>query len=224
VERIDATSRPGGVRVLVIEGDRTLADRITFGLRELGLEVDVAYDAGRGVERARAGAHDVVVLDRDSLGGQADRVHAELLAARPAPRLLVLTAARGSDPVATHADAHLAKPFQFSGLVARIQALAAPLPPASAVLRRGDLEVDTARGTVTRAGQPLALRRKELALLTLLLQAQGQVVSVERLLAGAWRERASPSPSTVRMTLARLRRGLGDPPLIETVAGAGYRI
>ena len=129
------------------------------------------------------------------------------------------------DGLGLGADDYLAKPFAFAVLVARIGALARraqpSLPP---VLEHGDLMVNTTTRCARRAGRPLALRPKEFGVLELLLSAQGRVVSAEELLERVWDEAADPFTTTVKITISRLRGKLGDPPVIQTVAKAGYRI
>jgi DNA-binding response OmpR family regulator len=217
------------MRVLVVEDDSELADAIGVGLRREHLAVDVAYDGTTGLDRALFTGYDVVVLDRDLPGRHGDEVCAELLAAGSRSRVLMLTAAATIDDrvdgLSLGADDYLPKPFAFAELVARIRALlrrAQPtLPP---VLALGDLTVDPARRLASRGGLPLDLGPKEFGVLELLLAAQGRVVSAEELLERVWDEMADPFSSAVKVTMSRLRRKLGDPPLIETVAQAGYRV
>src|SRR5205823_12035557 len=123
------------------------------------------------------------------------------------------------------ADDYLAKPFAFEELAARVRALGRrSTPPAPPVLTAADIELDPARRTVTRAGEPVELTRKEFGVLEVLLSARGAVVSSEELLDRVWDEHADPFTTTVRVTVMTLRRKLGDPPVVETVVGAGYRI
>ena len=217
------------MRVLVIEDDREMAEAIAVGLRRERMAADVAFDGGAGLERALVNDYDVIVLDRDLPGVHGDRVCAELVAAGCRSRVLMLTAA-GSieervDGLGRGADDYLPKPFAFAELVARIQALfrrAQPaLPP---VLVHDDLELDTAARRASRAGRPLELGPKEFGVLELLLAAQGRVVSSEELLERVWDEMADPFTTAVKVTVSRLRRKLGDPPIIETVTTSGYRI
>ena len=216
------------MRVLVIEDDGELAEAIAAGLRMEGMAVDTALDGAAGLDRALVNDYDVIVLDRDLPVLHGDDVCGRLIAAVRA-RILMLTAAGTiEDRVAglgRGADDYLSKPFAFAELVARIRALARRsgprLPP---VLSRGDLRVDPARRIATRAGRPLALTPKEFAVLQLLLEAQGAVVPAEQLLERGWDEMADPFTTTVKATIHRLRAKLGDPPVIDTVAQAGYRI
>jgi len=217
------------MRVLVIEDDRELAEALAVGLRREQLAVDVALDGQMGLEQALVTGYDVIVLDRDLPGLHGDDVCAGLVKAGCRSRVLMLTAAGTIedrvDGLGIGADDYLPKPFAFAELVARIRALlrrAQPvLPP---VLVRGDLELDPSRRQASRAGRQLDLGPKEFGVLELLLSAQGRVVSAEEILERVWDEMADPFTSAVKVTMSRLRRKLGDPPVIETVAQAGYRI
>ena len=172
--------------------------------------------------------YDVVVLDRDLPGLHGDELCEQIVSSPCPSRVLMLTAAgQVEDRVEglnLGADDYLAKPFDFSELVARVRALARRSPSTPPVLTRGDLVVDRARRAVTRAGRPVPLARKELGVLEVLVSADGAVVSAEQLLEQVWDEHADPFTKTVTVTVLRLRRKLGDPPLIETVIGGGYRI
>jgi DNA-binding response OmpR family regulator len=218
----------GFVRVLVVEDQVELADDIGEGLRDRGFGADVAYDGAAGIEKALLYDYDVVVLDRDLPTVHGDAVCAALVNAGREARILMLTAATLVDDrvqgLNLGADDYLTKPFAFEELVARIHALARRSPSTPPVLRRGDLVVDRARRRVSRAGRPVSLTRKELGLLEALLDADGAVMSAEQLLERVWDEHADPFSRTVTVTLARLRGKLGEPELIETVVGAGYRI
>jgi DNA-binding response OmpR family regulator len=217
------------MRVLVAEDHRKLAETVAAGLRREGMAVDVALDGQLALDRAGVTGYDVIVLDRDLPAVHGDRVCAVLVARGCASRILMLTAAGTIedrvDGLDLGADDYLSKPFAFAELVARIRALARRsgprLPP---LLSRGDLRVDPARRIAARAGRPLALTTKEFAVLQLLLEAQGAVVPAEQLLEKGWDEMADPFTTTVKATIHRLRAKLGEPPVIETVAQAGYRI
>jgi DNA-binding response OmpR family regulator len=217
------------VRVLVVEDEHNLADAIVRGLRRQGMAVDVAYDGTAGHEMAFVTRYDVVVLDRDLPGVHGDDICADLVRSGALTRVLMLTA---SDSVADRveglqigADDYLPKPFAFEELVARVQALGRRATPAAPpVLTVADLVLDQAKREATRGGQPLDLTRKEFGLLEELLKGRGAVVSSEELLERVWDANADPFTTTVRVTMMTLRRKLGDPPLIETVVGAGYRI
>jgi len=217
------------VRVLVVEDEEQLADAVVRGLRREGMAVDVAYDGATGHEKATVTAYDVVVLDRDLPGMTGDELCARLAADATPTRVLMLTASGTvADRVAglsLGADDYLAKPFAFAELVARVRALGRRSTPAAPPqLSAGDLALDPARRTVLRAGRDLALTRKEFGVLEVLLGAGGTVVSSEELLERVWDENADPFTTTVRVTMMTLRKKLGDPPLIHTVVGAGYRL
>ena len=217
------------MRVLVVEDEVVLADAVARGLRREGMAVDVATDGESGLEKASVNRYDVVVLDRDLPVLHGDDVCRALAEDASPSRILMLTAAGSVDDrvdgLVLGADDYLGKPFAFAELVARVRALArraqAPLPP---VLRRHDVVVDPARRSATRAGRPLALSPKEFAVLEVLLGADGAVVSAEELLERVWDEHADPFSNALRVTIARLSRKLGPPPLIETDVGGGYRM
>jgi DNA-binding response OmpR family regulator len=216
------------VRVLVVEDQAELADDIADGLRDQGIGADVAYDGAVGIEKALMTAYDVVILDRDLPRAHGDAVCTTLATAPSQARILLLTASGTVsdrvDGLNLGADDYLTKPFAFAELVARVRALARRAPAAPPVTVRGDLVFDRARRRASRAGRPLSLTRKELAVLEELLVADGAVVSAEELLERVWDENADPFTRTVTVTLARLRRKLGEPELIETVVGSGYRL
>jgi len=196
------------MRVLVIEDDEELAETVAIGLRDARMAVDVALDGDRGLARALVHDYDVIVLDRDLPAVHGDEVCARLVAAGGRSRVLMLTgAAEDADLIEgleLGADDYLAKPFAFAVLVARITALARRAQPSiPPMLEHGDLVLDV---------------------LELLLAAQGRVVSAEELLERVWDEAADPFTAAVKVTISRLRAKLGDPPVIETVAKAGYRI
>ena len=217
------------MRVLVVEDNAVVADAIAEGLRDQGMAVDVAYD---GVERAGEGDRQRAMTWSSwiatFLGLHGDELCAQIVNSPCTSRILMLTAAgQVEDRVEglnLGADDYLAKPFDFSELVARVRALARRSPSAPPVLTRGDLIVDRIRRAVTRSGRPVPLARKELGVLEVLITADGGVVSSEQLLEQVWDENADPFTNTVAVTVLRLRRKLGDPPLIDTVIGGGYRI
>src|SRR5215472_14938014 len=216
------------MRVLVIEDDGELTEAIAAGLRLEGMAVDTALDGDSGLEHAQVNDYDVIALDRDLPGVPGDEVCAKLAGAVRA-RILMLTAAGTIedrvDGLGRGADDYLAKPFAFAELVARVRALARRSHPVvPPVLTTKGITLDPARRTATRAGATLDLGAKELAVLELLMAAGGRVVSAEELLERAWDEMADPFTTAVKVTVSRLRRKLGDPPVIETVAQAGYRI
>jgi DNA-binding response OmpR family regulator len=216
------------VRVLVVEDNAVLARRIAEGLRDTGMAVDVATDGDAALEKGLQARYDVVILDRDVPRVHGDAVCAQLIASKVEARILMLTAATTVsdrvDGLNLGADDYLPKPFAFAELVARVHSLARRTPSAPPLLRHGDLILDRARRRATRATRPLSLSRKELGVLEELLRADGAAVSAEQLLERVWDENADPFTNTVAVTLSRLRRKLGEPALIETVPGLGYRI
>ncbi len=217
------------MRVLVVEDEQPLADAIARGLRAEGMAVDVAYDGDDGHEKASITRYDVLVLDRDLPGMHGDDLLAELTASASMTRVLMLTAASGIDDrvegLSLGADDYLAKPFAFAELVARVRALGRRSTPATPpILRAAGIELDPARRTAAREGSPVELTRKEFGVLEVLLAADGGVVSSEELLDRVWDENADPFTTTVRVTVMTLRRKLGEPAVIDTVVGAGYRI
>ena len=215
-----------GMRVLVVEDHATLAGRIAQGLAQAGMAADAVHDGAAALDAAAQTDYDVIVLDRDLPVVHGDRVCRTL--AGGGPRILMLTAAAGVDDrvdgLELGADDYLPKPFAFAELVARVRALARRAPSAQPVLRRGDLAVDLARHRASRGSRPLSLTRKEFGILEMLLAADGAVVSAEELLEHVWDANADPFSNIVSVTMARLRRKLGDPPLVETVVGKGYQM
>jgi DNA-binding response OmpR family regulator len=216
------------VRVLVVEDDSVMADAIAEGLRDQGIAVDLAYDGAAGLDKATLNAHDVIVLDRDLPRLHGDALCRQIVDSPSTSRILMLTAAGlvadRVEGLNLGADDYLAKPFAFSELVARIRALARRSPSTPPVLTRGDLTVDRGRRTVTRAGRQVPVARKELGVLEVLVSADGAVVTAEQLLERVWDEHADPFTNVVAVTVLRLRRKLGEPPVIETVIGGGYRM
>jgi DNA-binding response OmpR family regulator len=217
------------VRILIVEDEEPLADAIARGLRREGMAVDVALDGDEGHEKATVTRYDVVVLDRDLPGMPGDELCREIVASGALTRVIMLTAS-GSvadrvEGLSLGADDYLAKPFAFDELVARVRALARRATPVTPpVLRAGDVELDPARRTVTRGGQQVDLTRKEFGVLEVLLAASGSVVSSEELLERVWDEHADPFTTTVRVTVMTLRKKLGEPGIIDTVVGSGYRV
>jgi DNA-binding response OmpR family regulator len=217
------------MRVLVVEDYEILAVAVATGLRREGMAVDVAGDGDQALEALAATRYDVVVLDRDLPGVHGDEVCRSIVAGDEGTRVLMLTAS-GSvrqrvEGLGLGADDYLPKPFDFAELVARVRALgrrsAAAVPP---VLEYADLAVDPARRTAFRAGRRLDLGPKEFAVLECLLRHLGRPLSAEQLLEQAWDAAADPFTTTVKTTVRRLRVKLGDPPLIATLRGGGYRI
>jgi DNA-binding response OmpR family regulator len=216
------------VRVLLADDERLLADTIADGLRKLAIAVDVCYDGAAAMERLSVTGYDVAVLDRDMPGATGDAVCRWMVDTRNGARILLLTAASGIrdrvDGLALGADDYLTKPFAFAELAARVQALhrrpAAGLPP---VLDQGGVVLDLPRHRALRDGRVLDLTPKEFAVLSVLMQADGRVVSAEELLEKAWDEHADPFTNAVRVAVMTLRRKLGEPPVVHTVPRVGYR-
>jgi DNA-binding response OmpR family regulator len=215
--------------VLVVEDDRGLAEVIARGLRQEALAVDLAHAGDEALAKADVTTYDVVLLDRDLPGVHGDEVCRSLTERGQGERILMLTASGTLDDrvagLELGADDYLAKPFAMRELVARIRALGrrvpAMVPP---VLTFGDLEVDPARRRAVRDGRELALTRKEFGVLEVLMAAEGRVVSSEELLERVWDENTDPFTNAIRITVMTLRRKLGDPSVIDTVVGVGYRM
>lgn len=213
----------------MVEDQVALADSVARVLRREGMAVDVAYDGAAALQRTAVLDYDVVVLDRDLPGVHGDQVCRTLVARESPSRVLMLTAsstiAERVEGLGLGADDYLPKPFAYAELVARIRAVGRRSRPAvPPVLVHNDLRLDPAQRIAVRAGARLALSPKEFAVLEHLLTSQGRVVSAEELLDRVWDEAADPFTTTVKATINRLRAKLGDPPLIVTVARAGYRI
>jgi len=217
------------MRVLLAEDHQELAETVAGVLRREGMAVDLALDGREALFRTGVNDYDVVVLDRDLPGMLGDDVCRAITAAEGTSRILMLTASATIqdrvDGLGIGADDYLPKPFAMAELIARIRALGRrggiPLPP---VLTAGDLRVDAARRVAERGGERLPLSPKEFAVLEYLLAARGRIISQEELLEHVWDEAADPFTTTVKVTIRRLRSKLGDPPVIETVPKAGYRI
>jgi DNA-binding response OmpR family regulator len=217
------------VRVLLVEDDLALADVVARGLRREAIAVDVVYDGLEALEKARAVPYDVVVLDRWLPGVHGDVVCRELCAAGAGPRVLMLSAASlVQDRVvglSLGADDYLVKPFAMAELVARIRALDRRRQQARPVtLRWADVSVDPAGRRAMRGERNLHLTNREFAVLEELIAAGGDVLSAEMLMERVWDDGLDPFSNIVRVTILTLRRKLGDPPLVETVVGSGYRM
>ncbi|MEV0268281.1 response regulator transcription factor [Hamadaea sp. NPDC050747] len=217
------------MRVLVVEDDPALAEVVAEGLRDQGMAVDRADDGLSAAAKLDLTAYDVVVLDRDLPGLHGDTLCQMITERAERPMVLMLTAASApGDRVSgltLGADDYLAKPFHFPELVLRIRALARRQPDARPrSLRVAGIELDPVRRTVVRDGRALDLSVKEFAVLEALLRASPGFLSAEALLERVWDENADPFTNTVTVTVGRLRRKLGDPPVISTTPGVGYRI
>ena len=217
------------MRVLIAEDERMLADAIAEGLRAEVFAVDVVYDGDTALERLGVNDYDVLVLDRDLPVVHGDDVCRAVVDSGAHVRVLMLTAAVDVPArvagLSLGADDYLTKPFAFEELAARVHALGRRARPADPPrLERAGVRLDPARRQVHRDGRPVPLARKEFGLLAELLRADGAVVSAEELLEKVWDEHADPFTNTVRVTLMKLRRKLGEPSIIETLPGVGYRI
>ncbi|MFD0741406.1 response regulator transcription factor [Phytohabitans flavus] len=217
------------MRILVVEDEKMLADAVAEWLRREAFAVDVVYDGAAALERIPVNEYDVVVLDRDLPLVHGDDVCRAISASEAAARVLMLTAATGvRDRVAglgIGADDYLTKPFAFAELSARVHALGRRARPATPpVLERAGIRLDPARREVYRDGRFVPLANKEFAVLTELMRASGGVVSAEQLLEKAWDENIDPFTNVVRVTVMKLRRKLGEPQVVETVPGVGYRV
>jgi len=217
------------MRVLVVEDARSLAEVVAEGLRDQGMAVDLAYDGLTAADKLELTAYDVVVLDRDLPGLHGDTL-CRMVTERPdRPMVLMLTAAGApGDRVSgltLGADDYLAKPFHFPELILRIQALARRKPHAHPrTLRAAGIELDPVHRIAVRDGRQLDLSVKEFALLQALIRASPGFISTEQLLEQVWDENADPFTNTVTVTIGRLRRKLGEPPVIATTPGVGYRL
>ncbi|MFB9908313.1 response regulator transcription factor [Allokutzneria oryzae] len=222
------------MRLLIVEDEPDLATGLKAGLAHAGYAVDTALTGRAGLEKARTHSYDLVVLDLNLPDIDGLELCRLLLAeaGEPPPRILMLTArgsladrVRGLD---RGADDYLVKPFALAELLARTRVLLRrDLYSGGCVRRLGELEMDTAKGTVSHAGRPLSLTRKEFAVLRYLMTRPGHIVSAEDLLEHVWDEHANPFTETVRVTVGTLRRKVtvpDRPPLIETVIGRGYRL
>jgi DNA-binding response OmpR family regulator len=217
------------MRVLVAEDHERLARSVAAGLRRYGMTVDLAFDGDDALARLGDCRYDVVILDRDLPGTHGDDVCRRIVAQHSESRVLMLTAA-GSvkdrvEGLGLGADDYLPKPFDFSEMVARVQALGRrPGAPQTSRLGFGDVHLDPVKRVVTRNGRTLALRPKEFAVLECLLVAEGKPVSAEELLERVWDSVTDPFTTTVKATVNRLRAKLGEPSIIETVRDSGYRM
>jgi two-component system response regulator VanR len=217
------------MRVLVVEDEPYMADAIRDGLRLQAIAADVAADGDAALELLGINAYDIAVLDRDIPGPSGDDIAAHIVTSGSGTPILMLTAADRLDDKATGfelgADDYLTKPFELQELVLRLRALdrrrAYNRPPVREI---AGLRLDPFRREVYRDGRYVAVTRKQFAVLEVLMDADGGVVSAEDLLHRAWDEHADPFTNAVRITVSALRKRLGEPWLIATVPGVGYRI
>ena len=217
------------MRVLVVEDAPRLANWIAEGLRDEGIAVDIAYDGNEAATRLHLNPYDVVVLDRDLPGIHGDTLCRMITESDEPAMILMLTAAAAPDErvtgLALGADDYLPKPFHFPELVLRVRALARRKPTThGGTLRAAGIELDPTTGNVTRNRRTITLTAKECAVLEALLRVSPAGLSAEKLLERAWDENADPFTNTVRVTIGRLRRKLGDPSVIQTSPGIGYHI
>ena len=221
------------MRVLVVEDEIKLAEYLRKGLSGEGFVVDVANNGVDGLHMALEGPYDAIVLDRMLPGIDGLALLAGLRSKKQTPVLMLTAMGRVEDRVSglqKGADDYLVKPFAFSELVARVQALtrrAVLIPPGGEAsrLQLGDLEVDLARRKAVRAGQQLNLTAKEFTLLTLLLRRKGNVLSRTEIAAQVWDMNFDSDTNVVEVAIRRLRSKLDDPfdhPLLHTVRGMGY--
>jgi two-component system response regulator VanR len=217
------------MRVLIVEDELYLAEAIRDGLRLAAIAADIAADGDTALALLSINAYDIAVLDRDIPGPSGDEIAQRLVASGGGMPILMLTAADRLDDKASGfelgADDYLTKPFALRELVLRLRALdrrrAHHRPPVRAI---AGLRLDPFRREVYRDGRYVALTRKQFAVLEVLVAAEGGVVSAEALLERAWDEHADPFTNAVRITVSALRKRLGEPGIIATVAGVGYHI
>ena len=206
-----------------------MAEAIRDGLRLEAIAADIANDGDTALEMLAVNAYDIAVLDRDIPGPSGDEIAKHVVASGSGMPILMLTAADQLDDKATGfglgADDYLTKPFELRELVLRLRALdrrrTHNRPP---VRELASLRLDPFRREVYRDGRYVALTRKQFAVLEVLVGAEGGVVSAEELLERAWDENADPFTNAVRITISALRRRLGEPQIIATISGVGYRI
>jgi two-component system response regulator VanR len=219
----------GDMRVLIVEDEVYLAEAIQAGLRLEAIAADLAFDGNTAMESVTVNAYDVVVLDRDLPGLSGDEVCRRIVAQGIGCRVLMLTAAGDLDDKVTGfevgADDYLTKPFELRELVVRLRALVRrPAAATPTIIEYAGVRLDPYRREVYRAGRYVKLARKQFAVLEVLMAARGGVISAETLLEKAWDENADPFSNAVRLTISALRKRLGDPWVIHTVPGVGYRI
>ena len=217
------------MRLLVVDDEQRFAETLAKGLRRRGFTVDIAFDGPDGWHKASLTPYDVIVLDRDLPGMSGDEVCRRLIEERNSARILMLTASSTIDDLvdglALGADDYIGKPFDFLELVARLHALGRRRSTLTPVVHTiGDLIVEPERHRAMRAGREIQLTAREFGVLVALMRAAGAPVSAEELLDKVWDENADPFTTSVRVIMSRLRAKLGEPQLISTVVGVGYRI
>src|SRR4051794_29196247 len=217
------------MRVLIVEDEPYMADAIRDGLHPEAIAADIAADGDSALDLLSLNAYDIAVLDRDIPGPTGDEIAERIVASGSGTPILMLTAADRLDDKATGfelgADDYLTKPFELRELVLRLRALDRRRAHNRPAVREiAGLRLDPFRREVYRDGRYVALTRKQFAVLEVLVAAEGGVVSAEQLLARAWDENADPFTNAVRITVSGLRKRLGEPWIVTTVAGVGYRI
>jgi two-component system response regulator VanR len=194
--------------VLIVEDEPYMADAIQAGLRLEAIAADIAGDGHAALELLSVNDYDIAVLDRDVPGPTGDEIAERIVGSGSGMPILMLTAADRLDDKASGfglgADDYLTKPFELREIAG--------------------VRLDPFRREVYRDGRYVALTRKQFAVLEVLVAAEGGVVSAEELLRRAWDENADPFTNAVRITVSALRKRLGEPWIVATVAGAGYRI
>jgi two-component system, OmpR family, response regulator VanR len=217
------------MRVLIVEDEPYMAEAIRDGLRLEAIAADIAGDGDTALRLLTINAYDIAILDRDIPGPSGDEIAARIVGSGGGMPILMLTAADRLDDKASGfglgADDYLTKPFELRELVLRLRALdrrrAHNRPPVREI---SGLRLDPFRREVYRDGRYVALTRKQFAVLEVLVAAEGGVVSSEELLERAWDQNANPFTNAVRITVSALRKRLGEPRLLATVPGVGYRI
>ncbi|HTW05973.1 MAG TPA: response regulator transcription factor [Acidimicrobiales bacterium] len=217
------------MRVLVVEDSQALAEVVAEGLRDQGMAVDVAHDGLEAARKLDLNPYDVVVLDRDLPGLHGDSLCRRITEGHRPVMVLMLTASGSPGDrvsgLSLGADDYLAKPFHFPELVLRVRALARRQPvDRPQVLRAGSVELDPSSRRASRDGRSLDLSVREFGVLEALMLAHPAALSSEELLQRVWDENADPFTKTVTVTVSRLRRKLGEPPIIRTVPNVGYEI
>jgi two-component system, OmpR family, response regulator VanR len=217
------------VRVLIVEDEPLMAEAIRDGLRLEAIAADIAGDGESALKLLRFNEYDIAVLDRDIPSPSGDEIARRIVTSGSGMPILMLTAADRLDDKSSGfqlgADDYVTKPFELRELVLRLRALdrrrAHSRPPVREI---AGLRLDPFRREVYRDGRYVALTRKQFAVLEVLVAAEGGVVSAEALLDRAWDENADPFTNAVRITVSALRKRLGEPQIIATVPGVGYRI
>jgi len=220
------------MRILVIEDDDEAAAYLMKGLEEGGHRVDLEADGRRGLERATGGSFDAMVIDRMLPGLDGLSIVAELRQRNDTTPVLILSALgdveNRVEGLRAGCDDYLSKPFAFSELLARLEALERRSHTASETrLKLADLEMDLLKRTVTRAGRPIELLPREFRLLEYLLRNAGHIVTRTMLLEKVWDHHFDPQTNVIDVHVSRLRQKIDrdfSPPLLHTIRGAGYSL